>query len=260
MNFNIPEYVGQGLLQLFVLTAGGIFVGWITHTFFARKAAIAEVEGEVMKKRLSIYEELYKRLSSFLSQEILPSDRIEYALAAVREVEEDTPHHSSAPTLVVMNTATAFTDAYIQLDQYITNNRLYFETEVDQALLLFTNYLAIYRRLQVMYEEQMIDMNLSIEDETIARQENLLMTEISILFQDEIAAEINKVLTVLKTSLSKPVLHKRTSLDHGLSTFGDNGVILKYLSNLKVFQQREYLQRLIAANVALALAAHKSNK
>lgn len=60
MNITIPEYIGQGILELLILTVGGLLVGWITHTYFARKAAIVEVEGEVMKKRLSIYEELYK--------------------------------------------------------------------------------------------------------------------------------------------------------------------------------------------------------
>lgn len=260
MNIDIPEYVVQNLLHLLIILVGGLLVGWITHSFFARKAAIAEVEGEVMKKRLSIYEELYKRLSSLLAQEILPTERIQLALSAIKDLGEDVPQQSSVPTLVVMNTASEFTDAYMQLDQFITNNRLYYETEVDKAILYFTNYIAIYRRLQVMYEEQIIDMNISISEENIARQENLLITEISILFQEELAAEITKVLTVLKSTLSTPMLHKRKPQDHGFGTFGEDGSIIQNLSNTKLFQKREFMRKLITANIAQALATQKLKK
>ena len=63
----------EGIMELLYLTAGGLVVGWVTSTFFARKAAIAEVSGYVMKRKLENYEELYRRLEMLTDQEILPA-------------------------------------------------------------------------------------------------------------------------------------------------------------------------------------------
>lgn len=260
MNITIPEYIGQGILELLILTVGGLLVGWITHTYFARKAAIVEVEGEVMKKRLSIYEELYKRLNSLLAEEILPTERINAAFQNICKSGIEVEKQSSIPTLTVMHTAKGFTTTYMELDIYINRHRLYFETEVDKALLLFSNYLAIYRRLQVMFEEQVIASHYSLDDELISYSEDLLMTEISILFQDELSSEVFRVLTSLKKAINTPMRHKRKAQDHSIATFGDDGIIIQYLRPLRIFQQRQQIQQLIAHSVALAIASKISKK
>lgn len=256
----LPDYVREGAIELLVLVVGGLLVGWITHTYFARKAAIVEVEGEVMKRRLSIYEELYRRLNMLLSQEVLPHERINAAVRLIQQSGMEAHSQPNASTLTVMNQAKHFTDVYMDLDTYITQHRLYFETQVDRALLYFSNYFAIFRRLQVMFEEQIIDMNLSLDDASIAKAEDLLMTQISLLYQDELDAEITKVLTSLKAALNTPIRHKRKARDHSLATFGAQGEILKNLQNLEIFKQREQIQRLIASNVALAMASHNMGK
>ena len=256
ISIDIPEYIGKGIIELLILTVGGLLVGWITHTYFARKAAIAEVEGEVMKKRLAIYEELYKRLNSLLAQEILPSGYTDKAIGLLRESGFERVGQASLPTLTMLHSAKSFTDAYMELDTFISNNRLYYETEVDKTLLLFTNYFAIYRRLQVMFEVQIIDRGLSLEDSNIANAEDLLMAQTSILYQDELASEVMQVLEVLKASINNPERHRRKAQDHSIATFGDNGAVLDYLDKLRIFQEREQIQLLIAQNIALAIASN----
>lgn len=257
IEFNLPEYVCKGLLELLFLIVGGLFVGWITHTYFARKAAIAEVEGKVMKTRLSIYEDLYKRLSLLLAQEILPTDRISAAVNAIKECGFEFTMHESVPTLTIMHTAKDFKKTYLELDTYINHHRLYLETQLDKDLLLFSNYFAIYRRLQVMYEEQLIDRNLSLDDANAVTSENLLMTGISILYQDEFSSEVLRVLAALKTAINTPMQHKRKAQDHTLATFGDDGIVVRHLKQLRIFQQKSQIQHLIAHHVALALSANK---
>ena len=252
MNITIPEYVGQGLLELFILIVGGLLVGWITYTYFARRAAIVEVEGEVMKKRLCIYEELYKRLNSFEAQEMLPAARLDAAYTLLHESGFDVASKPYLPTLSIMATAKGFSDAYFELDSYISRHRLYFETELDRRLIFFTNYLAIFRRLQVMFEEQIIDMHLPIDDAAVVRCEDQLMTQLCILYQDEFSDEITKVLDAIRTAIHTPQRHKRKPQDHSHLFFGDGGTLHAYLEQLLIFRQREQIPHLIASNIALA--------
>lgn len=250
MTIALPEYIVQELFELFILIVGGLFVGWITYTYFARKAAIVEIEGEVMKKRLSIYEELYKRISALETQEVLPSSRLDTAYAHLQEVDFDVKPQAFLPTLSVMATAKGFAKTYLELDSYISQHRLYLETELNERFLYFTNYLAIFRRLQVI--EQIIDMHIPIDNVAIVRCEDLLMTQLCILYQEEFAGEIDKVLVALRTAIHTPRRHQRKAQDHSLRFFGDQGTMYRYLEQLSVFQQREQITRLVANCVALA--------
>ena len=258
-SFDVPEYVGKSLLELLFLIFGGLLVGWITHTYFARKAAIVEIEGEVMKKRLSIYEELYRRINLLITLEALPAGRLDAAFDTLKKSGFEITVPDSTQTLAVMHTARGFTKAYMELDAYINNHRLYYETAVDKALLLFSNYMAIYRRLQVIFEEQIIAEGLSLDDSCVSYYEDLLMTEICILYQDEFSSEVNHVLEAVKAAISSPARHKRKAGDHTMSTFGDNGAVLRYLKQLRIFQQRNQIHNLIADNMASAFAASTLN-
>lgn len=58
----VPDYVGKGIIDLIAAIVGGVFIAWLTSTLFAKKSQIAETEGEILKKKVSIYEELAAKL------------------------------------------------------------------------------------------------------------------------------------------------------------------------------------------------------
>lgn len=46
-----PEYIGKGIMQLLVLTLGGVLVAWISTLVFGRKSEINAVEGALLKRK-----------------------------------------------------------------------------------------------------------------------------------------------------------------------------------------------------------------
>ena len=251
----IPDYVYEGLIKLCVITVGGLFAGWITHTFFARKAAIVEIEGDVMKKRISIYEELYKMIDLLNNQEVLPIKRINAAQGALQEAGFEIKLSTNYPTLSIMHTAKGFTETYLKLETYISSKRLYIDVEVNEKLLILINYLAIIRRLQVMFEEQIIDGKLPIEDEIITHYEDNLMTELCVLYQEEIESQVTGVLTSLKKAINTPARYKHKKQDNSLKCFEDKGVIMNYLHEFAIFQQRDNVIKIVENSIALAVAS-----
>lgn len=80
----LPDYFGKGLMELLVLVVGGVIVAWITSTYFAQRAAESEVKGDMMKKKLDLYEAFVSKLDALQQQKLLPHDLIDAAIADIR--------------------------------------------------------------------------------------------------------------------------------------------------------------------------------
>ena len=77
---SLPDYVGKGLVELIVIIVGGVIVGWITSSYFALEAAESEVKGDIMKKKLDIYDALVVKLDEFQQEVVLSQELINTAL------------------------------------------------------------------------------------------------------------------------------------------------------------------------------------
>ena len=72
-----PEYIGKGIMQLLILTLGGVIVAWITTLVFGRKSEINAVEGTLLKRKMDIYEELCGKLESMKAAVAIPEKNSE---------------------------------------------------------------------------------------------------------------------------------------------------------------------------------------
>ena len=82
---SLPDYVGKGLVELIVIIVGGVIVGWITSSYFALKAAESEVKGDIMKKKLDIYDALVVKLDEFQQEVVLSQELIKLFGYVLRE-------------------------------------------------------------------------------------------------------------------------------------------------------------------------------
>ena len=103
----LPEYFGKGILELIILIVGGIVVGWITSTYFAQRAAESEVKGDIMKKKLDIYEALVIKLEAMQQQVVLPHNIINIAVTDIKEHEIPLKYVPQYPVLDVFQTGEA---------------------------------------------------------------------------------------------------------------------------------------------------------
>ena len=84
-----PEYIGKGIMQLIILTLGGIIVAWITTLVFGRKSEINAVEGALLKRKLDIYEELCGKLEALKAVVMIPENVHEAAMKMLKEEEKE---------------------------------------------------------------------------------------------------------------------------------------------------------------------------
>ena len=80
-----PEYIGKGIMQLLILTLGGVIVAWITTLVFGRKSEINAVEGTLLKRKMDIYEELCGKLETLKSAVAIPEKISESAIKLLQE-------------------------------------------------------------------------------------------------------------------------------------------------------------------------------
>ena len=80
-----PEYIGKGIMELLILTIGGILVAWITTLVFGRKSEINAVEGVLLKRKMDIYEELGGKLEDLKVAVMISTDIYEAALRSLKE-------------------------------------------------------------------------------------------------------------------------------------------------------------------------------
>ena len=141
----LPEYFGKGILELIILIVGSIIVGWITSTYFAQRAAESEVKGDIMKKKLDIYEAMVIKLEAMQQQVVLPHKIINIAVTNIKENEIPLKYVPQYPVLDVFQTGDKLTAAVLDIDRFISTNRIYFEKGLYEKLQFFSK---LYTRFQ----------------------------------------------------------------------------------------------------------------
>lgn len=250
-----PEYIGKGVMQLLILTFGGILVAWITTWFFGRKNEINAVEGALLKRKMDIYEELSGKLETLKGVVVIPE---EVHLAAIRMLKESGMRCNSLNSnqlLSIFDSPQALTETFLEIDRYIASKKLYYDNDVMIQTMRFQNYFAIYRRLQVMYEEQFVKQGIPLEKKEVAAAERILTAELGMLFQEEFIAQMDKVIASMKQSFLKLKFGHRKQIEYSYDFFNSpDGPIFSELNDTKLIKEREKITGVVTKAVALGLA------
>ena len=256
----LPEYLGKGILELIILIVGGIVVGWITSTYFAQRAAESEVKGDIIKKKLDIYEALVVKLEAMQQQVVLPHNIINIAVTDIKELEIPLEYVPQYPVLDVFQTGDKLTATVLDIDRFISTNRIYFEKGLYEKLQFFQKYILVFNRMIVMYLEHFIDSHIPLENKNVKMFENVTAIELGLIFQDELSEEIESVYNEIRDSISHIKFKVQSKPDHSEKRLGFKGEIIQQMLDMKIMTERKKIQKLIAMNIAKAMAVEKRKK
>lgn len=250
-----PEYIGNGILQLLIITIGGVFVAWITTLVFGRKSEINAVEGVLLKRKMDFYEELSGKLEELKAVAMIPSDVSGAATRLLKEEGISFNPINANQLLQIFDSPKQLTEAFFELDKYITSKRLYFDNEVMIQTMRFQNYFAIFRRLIVIFEEEFIDKGISLDTTEVADAERLLTVELGLLFQEELINQIDKVIASMKQSFINLNFKHRRQIEYNHDFFNSpDGPIMSELKNTRVMTERDKVMALVTKAVSIGMA------
>ena len=250
-----PEYIGKGIVQLLILTIGGILVAWVTTAVFGRRNEINAVEGTLLKRKLEIYEELCAKLEALKAMVMIPQELHETATKALTEFNAVFNPINSNQLLSLFDSPKHLTDEFLLIDKYISTKRLYYDNEVLIQTLRFQNYFACLRRLLVMFEEQFISANISLEKQEVASAERLLTVELGIMLQDELVEQMDKVISAMKQSFNDLNFARRDMTEYSYDFFNNpDGPVMSGLVDTRLFSEREKISNVVANATAIGMA------
>lgn len=256
-----PEYIGKGIMQLLILTLGGVIVAWITTMVFGRKSEINAVEGTLLKRKMDIYEELCGKLESLKAAVAVPDNISETAIKLLKEEGLQFNPINSNQVLSIFDSPKQLTDAFLEIDNYIASKKLYYDNDVMIQTLRFQNYFAVFRRLLVMFEQAVINEGLSLDEKEVVVAERILTVAIGIALQDELIVQMDKVNETMKKSFMNLNFNHREQIKYNYDFFNSpEGPIMRELMDTKILLQREKISRIVMKSIAIAIAAKADKK
>lgn len=249
-----PEYIGKGIMQLIVLTLGGIVVAWITTRIFGRRNEINTVEGSLLRRKMDIYEELGGKLEEMKESVVIPSDIHDKAVKELKKEGLTFNPIKSELLLTIFATPENLTNAVLDVGRYIASKRLYFDQEVMIETYRFQNYFTVLRRLLVMYEEQFVKAGISLDKKEVVAAERLLTIEIGMTLQEELMEQIDKFIVVMKKSFINLDFNHREQISYDNDFFNNpDGPVMSGIINTKMMTQKEKLRALVTNAVSLGM-------
>lgn len=256
-----PEYIGKGIMQLLILTLGGVIVAWITTMVFGRKSEINAVEGTLLKRKMDIYEELCGKLESLKAAVAVPDNISEAAIKLLKEEELKFNPINSNQVLSIFDSPKQLTDAFLEIDNYIASKKLYYDNDVMIQTLRFQNYFAVFRRLLVMFEQEFVNRGISLDEKEVVVAERILTVAIGIALQDELIDQMDKVNETMKKSFMNLNFNHREQIKYSYDFFNSpEGPIMSELKDTKILLQREKISRIVMKSIAIAIAAKADKK
>lgn len=256
-----PEYIGKGIMQLLILTLGGVIVAWITTMVFGRKSEINAVEGTLLKRKMDIYEELCGKLESLKAAVAAPDNISEAAIKLLQEEGLQFNPINSKQVLSIFDSPKQLTDAFLEIDNYIASKKLYYDNDVMIQTLRFQNYFAVFRRLLVLFEQAIINEGLSLDEKEVVVAERILTVVIGIALQDELIDQMDKVNETMKKSFMNLNFNHREQIKYSYDFFNSpEGPIMSELMDTKILLQREKISRIVMKSITIAIAAKADKK
>ena len=252
-----PEYIGKGIMQLLILTLGGVIVAWITTLVFGRKSEINAIEGALLKRKMDIYEELSGKLEVLKAAVVIPSDVHDAAVKMLQEEGIAFNPINSNQLLSIFDSPKQLTEAFLEIDKYIASKRLYYDNDVMIQTMCFQNYFAVYRRLLVMFEEQFVDAGIPLDKKEVAAAERVLTVELGIVLQEELVEQMDKVIATMKQSFMNLNFNHRDQIEYNYDFFNNpDGPIMGELMNTKIMMMREDITTIVTKAAAMGMAGN----
>jgi len=246
----IPDYVEKGGIQLLITIVGAILVGWLSSTLFARWKETNVVKGVLIKRRYTIYEELSAKLIKLQDSVMLPNSTFQAAKEGLEAAELSVTNPLNRQLLKIFENPKDLTSSILDLDKYISKHRLYFDDDVTLETLIFQNYLVIFRRILVVFEEQFIDKKISLETECVSAAEKLMCVQIGLVVQDELLDRIDKVMKSLRKSMNNPSLKFRQSIEMSYSYYNDeNAPIMNALKDTILIKDKGQICKIVTSAI-----------
>lgn len=252
INF-LPDYIGEGIIELIITVIGGLIVGYFTSKYFERVNEITRIEGLILEKKLDVYREIIKRMNELISLVELPSSRyakLEELLAKVDiKIERDNPRQISQ----LFNDPQYLVDTFLSTDKYLAENRMYYDSITDLPILVFQNYFAVYNRLLAMFREQIVDFGVATEVK-LYPFELLLIQGIGVLTENEFEKQINNVMKAIGQSMNYISIKHRKNPVYTNSFFNaPSGEIMKQLKDTILLKDNEKITKYVTTCVCMAL-------
>ena len=254
----LPDYLGKGLMELLVLVVGGVIVAWITSTYFAQRAAESEVKGDIMKKKLDLYEAFVAKLDALQQMKVLPHNLIETAIIDIKSNNLPLPNVPQHPVADMFQSGDKLTEAVLDVDRFISVNRIYFEKGLYEKLQFFQIYIVVFNRLVVMFREHFVDNDIPLDNPYVKKYETMLAIELGLVFQDELSDEVEVVFDAIRESINNIKFGVQSKPDHSAKRLGSDGEIVQQLQGLKIMTERDKVKKLIAEQIAKGMFAVKN--
>jgi len=147
-----------------------------------------------------------------------------------------------------------FCKTVLELDEYIAENRLFFDEAVFQQLLIFQNYIIVYNRFHVIYTEGIQIGTTEVDNKIVNKVENGMFIALGIILSDDFLKQTTDLLSSLRYSINNISLKRRKVPNYSYEYFNDeNSFLMQRLKDTAIIKEREKITMMISDFCALAV-------
>lgn len=251
---SIPPYIGEGIIALVITIFGGLIVGYFTSKYFARASEIIRVEGLLLEKKITIYKAIYSRVEALNQLTSLNYTEVAPILKIIKEKGFPISEERNYQLPEIFLNSGKFCKTVLELDEYIAENRLFFDEAVFQQLLIFQNYIIVYNRFHVIYTEGIQIGTTEVDNKIVNKVENGMFIALGIILSDDFLKQTTDLLSSLRYSINNISLKRRKVPNYSYEYFNDeNSFLMQRLKDTAIIKEREKITMLISDFCALAV-------
>lgn len=250
----LPDYIGEGIIELLIMIIGGLILGYITSKYLYKINELNKVERWLLEKRIPVYEELFRQTEEIMQVSmILPDDYDKHADILEKynlHLDNDSREVSS-----VFLDSDKLTETFLSFDKYASSHRLFLDSEVAQELDVFQNYFALINRMIELFDAQMI-MHKIENNEKVKILKSHLTLSLGLYLSSELLEYVERVQNTIRVSMNHLRFTHRKKPDYSYDYYrSENGYIMTQLKNSNAIINRENIRNMITRFIALGLYA-----
>lgn len=250
----LPSYVGEGIMELLIMIIGGLILGYITSNYLYKINELNRVEGWLLEKRIPIYEELFKHTEQMMELCMVTPAEFTIVVPVLEKYDLKLDKTARQVSNLFMD-PDKLAASFLEFDKFAAQNRLFFDTQVAQEVLVLQNYYAILRRMLVLFDERMIDLKIDQKDKVKAVRGHLTIT-IGVYLSNEFLQNVVKLQNTIRVSMNHLELSHRAKPDYSYDFYqSENGFMMTRLKDSKALRNNVALTQMIAEYTAMGMIA-----
>ncbi len=244
-----PDYIGQGIVELLIMVVGGLLLGYVTSKYLYRINELNKVEGWLLEKRIPIYEGLFHRTEKMMELYMISPSLAASILEVMGKHGLELNEESKQVSQMFMD-PDKMTEFFLEFDEYVTKNRLFFDEEVSNEIIVLQNYLGLLRRLLVLYDEQMIDYKIH-DKEDVKKVRAEMMIALGMYLSDEFLQYVMSAQNTIRVSLNHLEFSHRKKPDYSYDYYqNEQGFLMTRMMDSKAIKDREAIRAVITEYTA----------